>query len=162
MEKLLSPFLDDDLSPAERQQVEKHLNQCSSCSQLYAALKETVDALVEMPELDISEDLRQRLYKIEKKRSRSGFRSHLDFFLRPSFQPIMAIIAVVSVLLSIYTFHPGRSQFNKAVERQIHIGYSKISRLISKAESFTDSLKGQKDTILVSLKDINLFGESEE
>jgi len=162
IEKLLSPYLDNELDPAERLQVEKHLNQCPSCAQLYAALQETVDALSEMPELEISEDLRKRLYKIEQKKSKAGFKSRLEFLLRPAFQPIMAAIAAVMVLLSVYTFHPNRSQINKAIERQIHIGYSKISRLVSKAESFTDSLKGQKDTILVSLKDIDLFGESEE
>ena len=162
IEKLLSPYLDNELDPAERLQMEEHLNQCPSCAQLYAALQETVDALSEMPELEISEDLRERLYKIEQKKSKAGIKSHLEFFLRPAFQPIMAAVAAVMVLLSVYTFHPNRSQINKTVERQIHIGYSKISRLISKAESFTDSLKGQKDTILVSLKDIDLFGESEE
>jgi len=162
IEKLLSPYLDSELDPAERLQVEEHLNQCPSCAQLYAALQETVDTLSEMPELEVSEDLQKRLYKIEKKKSKAGFKSRLEFFLRPAFQPVMAAAAVIMVLISVYTFHPERNQINKAIERQIHIGYSKISRLISKAESFTDSLKGQKDTILVSLKDIDVFGESEE
>lgn len=162
IEKLLSPYLDNELDPAEKKQVEEHLNQCPSCAQLYAALQETVDALSEMPELEINEDLRERLYKIEKKKSKAGLKSRLEFLLRPAFQPIMAAAAIIMVLLSAYTFHPERSQINKAIERQIHIGYSKISRLVSKAESFTESLKGQRDTILISLKDINLFGESEE
>ncbi|HDT11176.1 MAG TPA: hypothetical protein ENN58_00405 [bacterium] len=162
IEKLLSPYLDNELAPAERLQVEEHLNQCPSCAQLYAALQETVDALSEMPELEISEDLQKRLYKIEKKKLRSKSRFNMEFFLRPAFQPVMAAIAVVMILLSVYTFHPNRSQINKSIERQIHIGYSKISSIVSKAESFADSLKGQKDTILISLKDINLFGESEE
>ncbi len=162
IEKLLSPYLDNELDPTERQQVEEHLNQCPSCAQLYTALREAVEALSEMPELEISEDMRERLYKIEKKKSKTGFKSRLEFFLRPAFQPVMAATAIIMVLLSAYTFHPERSQINKAIERQIHIGYSKVSRLVSKAESFTESLKGQKDTILVSLKDINLFGESEE
>lgn len=162
IEKLLSPYLDNELDPTERQQVEAHLNQCPSCAQLYTALQETIDALNEMPELEISDDLQKRLYKIEQKKSKARIKSRLEFLLRPAFQPVMAAIAAVMVLLSVYTFHPNRSQINKAVERQIHIGYSKISRLVSRAESFTDSLKGQKETILISLKDIDLFGESEE
>jgi len=166
IEKLLSPYLDNELDPVERLQVEEHLNQCPSCALLYAALQDTVDVLSEMPELEISEDLRERLYtvehKIEQKKSKAGFKSRLEFLLRPAFQPVMAAAAIIMVLFSAYTFHPDRSQIDKAIERQLHIGYSKISRLVSKAESFTESLKGQKETILVSLKDIDLFGESEE
>jgi anti-sigma factor RsiW len=64
IEKLLSPYLDNELDPTERQQVEEHLNQCPSCAQLYTALREAVEALSEMPELEISEDMRERLYKI--------------------------------------------------------------------------------------------------
>lgn len=162
IEKLLSPYLDNELDPIERLQVEKHLNQCSSCAHLYAALQETMDVLSEMPELEINDDLRELLYTIEQKKSKSGFKSRLEFLLQPAFQPVMAAAAIIMVLLSAYTFHPNRSQIDKAIERQLHIGYSKISRLVSKAESFTESLKGQKETILVSLKDIDLFGESEE
>ncbi|MGB2843782.1 MAG: zf-HC2 domain-containing protein, partial [Candidatus Aminicenantaceae bacterium] len=88
IEELLSPYLEDELSLEEKKEVKKHLKTCKSCSVLYSFMEETKESLADFPELEISEDLLDRLYSIpgKKKRFKLGF----DFLLRPSLQPVLA------------------------------------------------------------------------
>lgn len=159
IEELLSPYLEDELSREERRAVEEHVKSCESCSLLLSSLKESKESLVGLPELEVSQDLLNQLYSIPGKKKR--FILGLDFFLRPSLQPILAIIAIVLTLVSFYFFNPNKKSFNRAVSRQLHLGYSQVGKLYAKAESFTASLGEYKDTILVSLKNISGSRETE-
>ncbi len=160
IEELLTPYLEDDLSPEENKAVEEHLKTCQSCSDFLAFIKEGRESLTEFPELDVSENLLDRLYAIpsEKKKFRFG----LDFLLRPSLQPVFAAATILLIVFSFYFFHPERKQINKSIDRQVHLGYSKMERLYAKAESFTNSLGAYKDNVLVSLKNIKLIGGNED
>jgi hypothetical protein len=160
IENLLSAYLEDELNREEKQKVEEHLNICSDCAELFALLRETTESLTDFPEVEMSEDLVGRLYEIPEKKKK--FRFSFGQFLKPAFQPVFAAIALLVVLTSIYIFHPNRSQINKSIDKQIHLGFSKIEKLYSKAESFTHSLGEYKDNILVSIKNTKLFRGSEE
>jgi predicted anti-sigma-YlaC factor YlaD len=160
MEELLSPYLENELDAQQKQAVHAHLQVCPDCSQLLADMQETCEALANFPELDLSQEFIEQLQIMPQKRKR--FRLSFDFFLRPSLQPVLAAVTIFLTLLSFYLFHPQRSQFNKSVNRQLHMGYSKIERLYAKAESFTSSLAGHKDSILVSLKSLDLLGRDED
>ena len=48
---LLSSYLDGDLSPQERDQVDEHLTSCARCREELAMLRLTLDALHDLPEL---------------------------------------------------------------------------------------------------------------
>jgi len=160
IEELLSPYLEDEFSLEEKKEVKKHLKTCKSCSVLYSFMEETKESLADFPELEISEDLLDRLYSIpgKKKRFKLGF----DFLLRPSLQPVLAATIIVFTLISFYLFNPNKHHIDKSVSRQVHLGYSKIETLYAKAASFADSLGEYKDNILVSLKNIKLFGGNED
>ena len=160
IEELLSPYLEDELSIEEIKTVEKHLETCENCSLLFSLLEETMESLTEFPELDVSESLLGRIYAIPSKKRR--FRLSFDFLLRPSLQPILATATILLTIISLYMFHPERNRVNKFVDRQIHLGYSKVERLYAKAESFATSLGEHKENILVSLNNLNPLSKNED
>jgi hypothetical protein len=98
LEKLLSPYEEDELSRDDRRAVEEHVNTCKSCSLLLSSLKETMVSLVDFPELEVNKRLLNRLYAIPEGKKR--FSLGLDFFLRPSLQPILAAFTIVLTLVS--------------------------------------------------------------
>ncbi|NMD09723.1 MAG: hypothetical protein GYA74_00955, partial [Acidobacteria bacterium] len=61
IEELLPGFLDGDLGPGERAMVEDHLRTCPACASLLALLGETDAALASFPEVEVGDDLRERL-----------------------------------------------------------------------------------------------------
>jgi len=160
IEELLSPYIEDDLSSEEKKAVEDHLKTCQSCSDFLSFIKEGQESLADFPQLEVSENLLDRLYAIPSEKKK--FRFSLDFLLRPSLQPIFAAATILLIFVSFYFYHPDRKLINKSIDRQIHLGYSKIERMYAKAESFTDSLGAKKDNILVSLKNMNPFGGNED
>jgi predicted anti-sigma-YlaC factor YlaD len=160
IENLLSPYLEDELSPREKQEVERHLESCSGCADLFNLLKETTRSLSSFPEVDVRPELFLELERIPEKKKRRIF--ILDILTRPALQPVMAAAGILLVLFSFYMFHPNRSGINKAVNRHLHMGYSKIERLFARTKSFTSSLGEYKDEIVVSLKNIKLFRGEEE
>ncbi len=160
IEQLLSPYLEGELRPEEKRAVDKHLQACSRCSELFSFLKEAKVSLSDFPEVDLSENLLARLQAIPARKKR--FRLSFDFMLRPSFQPILAAATVLLTFLSFYLFNPNKSAIDKSVDREFHRGLSKVEMLYAKAESFTSSLGEYKDNILVSLKNVKLFRGTED
>jgi anti-sigma factor RsiW len=157
VEELLSPYLEDALSTEEKKALESHLKKCRNCSLLFSSIEETIESLTEFPELDVSERLLNRIYAIPSKERRFKFR--FGFLLRPSLQPILTAATILLAIISLYMFHPERNRVNKFLDRQIHLGYSKVGKLYAKAESLATSLGEHKENILVSLKNINPFGQ---
>jgi anti-sigma factor RsiW len=160
IEKLLSPYIEDELTTEERKAVDAHLRICPDCVSLLVLLQETTASLSDFPELDVSEDLMARLQAIPQTKQR--FRARFNFLLKPSLQPILAAATVLMTLISFYTFHPDKATIDKTINRQFHQGYRTVGSLYSKAESFAASLGEHKDSILNSLKSVKLFGRSEE
>lgn len=155
IEKLLSPYLENDLSQEKKTLVENHIKKCPQCSELLSYMKEAKNSLAEMPEIDISPSLRKKLYKIPKKKFKLSF----DFLLKPALQPVLAASMVLITVVSLYTLNPDRGKINKYINQHIHAGYSKAEQLYAKAESLTHSLAGHKESILFSIKNIDLFWE---
>jgi hypothetical protein len=159
IEELLSPYLEGELSLDEKRSIEEHLKTCRSCSLLLSSLKETRESLVDFPQLEVSQGLLTRLYSIPQKKRR--FSLGLDFFLRPSLQPVLAAATIVLTLISFYFFGPNKKSIDRTINRQLHLGYGAVEKLYAKADSFVASLGEYKDSILVSLKNISGGGETE-
>ncbi len=158
IEELLSPYLEDELNPEEKGAVAKHLKTCENCSLLFSLMKETQESLVDFPELEVSENLLDRLYSIPSKKKKFKLRlPNFDFLVRPSLQPVLTVATIMLIMISFYFYGPNKSSIDKSISRKIHIGYSKIEKLYAKAESFTASLGEHKDNILVSIKNIKLL-----
>jgi hypothetical protein len=158
--ELLSPYLEDDLSREQKQTVETHINSCSDCAELLSLMKETKESLTSFPEVDVSENLVEKLYELPQKRKKFSFVA--DFLLRPSFQPIMAAATILLVFVSFYMFHPERSAINRSIERQFNIGFSKVEKLYAEAESITHTLGEYKDSLFVSIKNFKPFRGNED
>jgi hypothetical protein len=163
IEELLSPYLEDELNPEEKGAVVRHLKTCENCSLLFSLMEETRESLADIPELEVSENLLDRLYSIPREKKRFKLRlPNFDFLVRPSLQPVLTVATIMLIMVSFYFYGPNKNSIDKSISRQIHLGYSKIERLYAKAESFTASLGEHKDNILVSLKNIKLFGGNED
>jgi len=159
-EKLLSPYLENSLPLDERKTVKAHLDICQDCRNLLGFIQETIKSLSDFPEVEVTDDLFNRLRQIPEKKNR--FKLRFDFLLRPSLQPILAAATILLSLFSFYAFNPNRDQINRSVNRQMHLGFSKIEKLYAQAESFTNSLGEYKDDIIVSLKNLSPLSRDKE
>ena len=160
MEALISPYLDGDLSAAEKAAVEAHLHDCPRCREMLALLREVSASLRAFPEFEISPDLQRRLLAIPEQKRR--FRFSLDFLVRPALQPVLAAATVLLTVVSFYALSPQHGAINKSIERQLHLGYHKIGKLYTRAESITSSLAGFKDNLMVTLQNKNPLRREEE
>jgi predicted anti-sigma-YlaC factor YlaD len=158
IEKLLSPYLEDELTAEDKLAVEEHLQSCADCSVLFDLLRETQESLADFPQAEMSEELLERLYDIPHRKKK--FRFGLDFLGRPALQPYMAAATILLTFLSFYLFHPAKSAIDKSINRQVHLGYSKIGKLYAEAETFTSSLGEHKDNILDTIKKAQPFGRN--
>ncbi len=160
IEKLLSPYLDGDLADPEKRFVEDHLEECGSCREWLSLMQEVNASLRDFPEVKVSLSLQKRLLSIPERKRK--YRFSFDLFLKPAFQPLLAAATVLLTVVSFYAFSPQRSSIDKSIERQLHLGYHKIGQLFTRAESFTNSLMGYKDSLLVSLQYKNPLRKEEQ
>jgi predicted anti-sigma-YlaC factor YlaD len=160
VENLLSSYLEDELTAEDRLTIEEHLKSCVDCQVLFALMKETQESLADFPQAEMSEELLETLYTIPHKKKR--FQLSLNFLVRPALQPYLAAATILLTIMSFYLFHPEKSTIDKSINRQVHLGYSKIGRLYSEAETFTTSLGEHKDNILDTIKRKQPFGRSED
>ncbi len=163
LEKLLSSYIEGELGEADRSMVEEHLRACPTCSLLLAGLEEARQALRSFPELEVSEDLKAKLYAIpaKKKRFRLKLKLSLDFLLQPSLQPVFAAASVFMILVSAYFFHPNRTAIEKSISRSLHLGYSQAEKIFARADMWIDRLNGYKDNVILTLKESQLLGGKE-
>jgi hypothetical protein len=63
IQDLLSPYLDGALSAEEHDMVERHLNNCTFCRQELLMLKETVQIMHSLPDVEIPADFSSRLHE---------------------------------------------------------------------------------------------------
>jgi len=160
--ELLSPYVENELSAEEKAAVKHHLQTCPNCSSLLSNLEEIHESLADFPELEVSQDLLERLYTLPRKKRK--FNLGLDFFLRPSLQPVLAVACIFFILISFYFFHPNKKSIHQSLERQVHLGYSKIVRLCAKTGYLKEDLSAFKENILDSLQQqkTKLLGGNED
>jgi anti-sigma factor RsiW len=159
VEELLSAYLEGGLDESRSADVGRHLASCPDCGLLLEAMKDAREALGALPEIDPSSALLRKLYAIPEKRR---FRLVPDFLLRPSLQPVFAGATALLVFVSFLAFSSGGRTFQKSINRQLHVGYSKAEKLYAKAGSLTDEMGSYKETILGSLKNVKLLKKGGE
>ena len=158
-QELFSAYLEGTLDPAHRRAVEDHLAACPDCQALLAGLRKIEAAVADWPELEPSQALLARLSAIPT--ARKKFRLVPDILLRPSLQPYFAGAAVLLVFVSFIFLAPQGRSFQKAVNRQVHLGWSAAERIYAKAGSVTERLGDYRDNLLGSLRTLNILKESE-
>ena len=50
--ELLSPYIDDELDPEERQRVDSHLQSCQSCREEFDSIRKTISLVQSMPVIE--------------------------------------------------------------------------------------------------------------
>ena len=160
IQDLLSPYLDGELTPEAKAEIDGHLASCPECSEILSLLRIATESLSAFPEFEPSAELKAKLYGIPSRRKK--FRLSLDFLVKPALQPILAGATVLLIIFSFYMFGPYKKDIDKSVNHQIHRGYSQIEKLYAKAGGITDKIGAFADNILVSLKKINPLGKNEE
>jgi anti-sigma factor RsiW len=158
IEELLASYADGELGPEEKTLVEAHLAACPECTALAACLKSADAAFAAFPELEPAPALMQRLRAVATPRRR--FRLSFDVLLRPSLQPVFAVLTILAVGFSLYMASPDKKRIDQAINRQIHLGYSAFEKLTSRAGALTDSLGAAADNIFVSLGNLNPLGKA--
>ena len=149
-EELLSAYLEGDISPEEKREMDAHLASCPACAELLTVFRETQEALKGFPEAEPSPALIARLYGIPEKKS--FFKPVFDFLLRPALQPVFAALSALFIAISFVFFLPQGRGIQKAIDRQLHLGYSQVEKLYAKAGSVTDELGSLKNTVVDSIK----------
>ena len=160
IQDLLSPYLDGELAPAERAEVDAHLAGCLDCADLLGRLRTALAAFASFPEVDLSEDLRARLSSIPEQARRPRF--SLDFLIKPALQPVLAAATGFLMLFSVYMVSPNKGAINRTISLQLHRGISSVEKLYVKAGSLTDRLGEFANGLFAQAKDINPLGRGED
>ena len=160
IEELLSAYLEGELSPEDRREVDTHLGSCPRCAELLGVLRETEAAMAVFPEVEPSDSLLAGLYAIPAKKR--GFKLIFDFALRPALQPVYAAFTLLLLFVSFVLFVPQGQGIKKAINKELHFGYSQVEKIYAKAGSLTDDLGKIKDNVVNSLKTLNPLKDQEE
>ena len=155
IQDLLPDFLQGGLDSSGNALVQDHLKACPACAGLLSALRDTQEALHAFPELEVKPELLGRLQAIPEKAGKPRF--NLLDFLRPAAQPVLSAATAFLFLFSLYTFNPEKKSIDRFFSRQFHQGYNAAGKLYAKAGYVADEIDSFKDTILGSLKDLNIL-----
>lgn len=104
IQELLSFYIDDCLEPAEKAQLEEHLQECSQCQEELEALKKTINMFASLdeeliPPASFRRELREKLEK-EQKDKKIGFSEKLiNFFNRASYRAWIPLAAAAVLLI---------------------------------------------------------------
>jgi len=90
--EMLSAYLDDELTPKERERVEAHLKECPACVAELRSLQQTVALLRELPPLRVPRSFTIRPQTLAE-RPRSALRAYLR--LRAATALVAALLALV-------------------------------------------------------------------
>jgi anti-sigma factor RsiW len=180
IEGLLASYVDGELAPEEKALVEAHLAACPECAALAACLKSADAAFAAFPEFEPAPALMIKLRAVPTAAGAPGFvrgstsaakarplalrrrfRFSFDVLLRPSLQPVFAVITILAVGFSLYMASPDKKRIDQAINRQIHLGYSAFEKLTARAGALTDSLGAAADNLFVSLGHMNPLGKTD-
>ena len=160
VEDMLSAYLEGELDGPPKAVVEAHLASCPECTSLLEAMRDARDALASLPELEPPPDLLRKLYAIPERKKK--FRLVRDFLLRPSLQPVFAGATGLMVFLSFLAFSPAGHSLRKSLDRQAHVGYGRIEKLYAWAGSIPDEIGARKESLLGSLRNVDILGRGGE
>ncbi|MFQ6083980.1 MAG: anti-sigma factor family protein [Candidatus Aminicenantia bacterium] len=151
IEQLLNPYLEGELTSEEKLKVEKHLKVCSACKELLNSLGEVRKALSEWPELEVKEELIEKILVQTSKKEK--IKPRFGFLFSPALHPAFALATAFLVLFSLYLLVPNKHAIYKEVNKRIHRGYSRIERLYTKTELVKDNISSYKDVLFSSINE---------
>jgi len=164
IEELLSAYLEGELAPAEKAEVEAHLARCAECSGLAALMREALAAAAAFPEVEPSPQLLAGLYAIpEAKREKKRFlRPVFDWLGRPALQPVYAAATGLLIVLSFVLFHPEGRGIRKAIDVQFHRGIGTVEKLYADAGGLKGEFKAVSANVVKSFNTLGLLKGDEK
>lgn len=115
----ISSYIDGDLNAQEQQEIKEHLLECENCSSEYDILIKNIDALKEVPEVQLpqgfKEDLHSKLIVEQKKRKILNWKSY-------SVVAASLLILVVSALQNQY-FDKNDNLMQESARQENHPTY---------------------------------------
>lgn len=163
IEELLSAYLEGELGPAEKAEVEAHLAGCPACSEFAGLMKEGLEAMAGFPEIEPSPALFARLYAVpEKARKRkSAARTVFDWLTRPALQPVYAAATAVLIVLSFVLFHPEGQGIRKRIDVGLHRGIGTVEKLWADAGTLKGQVGALTGDVIKSFNTLGLLGDKE-
>jgi anti-sigma factor RsiW len=163
IEELLSAYLEGELAPRDRAEVEAHLAACPGCAETAALMKETVAAAAAFPEIEPSPALLARLYDIPETRAAKKrlFRPVFEWLSRPALQPVYATLTAVFIVLSFVLFHPEGRGLRKKIEVGLHRGVGAVEELWADAGTVKAQVGALAGQVIKSFDTLGLTGGNE-
>lgn len=149
----LNDYLEGQLTAQEAQTIKEHLHECSACQELFMALQEVRSSLQKMPRINIPPSLVENLYQLPLTRKRWRF-SWQRLLMHPFPQQLTAALASLLLAISFYSLLPNRQALVNYLNQQFHLGYHRLSRLVTKAEFITVNLEKVGDSIKIPLQSL--------
>ena len=97
VENLTSDYLEGLLGPGLKEEVEAHLNTCSSCGEMVGDVRRAMEMCHAAPELDPSPWLVKKIMLATVGERKPGWTERLAAFFRPTFQPRIAYTVAMAV-----------------------------------------------------------------
>lgn len=156
---LFSDYLEGELQPEVKKELEAHLSACPDCARLLEATRSLASEWPRLPEIEPPAGLIQKLYLIPETASRpkKAWSFGWKFWLSPAFQPVLTALTVVLVVFSLLTFTtPGRS-LKKSAALELRRTYSLAQKTLVRAGVLKDKLQGYRENFIASLEAKNIY-----
>jgi len=112
--KLLSLYLDQAVSPAQKQRVEKHLQQCAGCAREAASLQRLRQEMSELPRPPVPRGLAARIMAQYRSQQRASFWGSFDIAPR-LLQPAMVLLLLLTMLAFVWKGR-GENIYDQAIK----------------------------------------------
>lgn len=156
---LFSDYLEGELQPEVKKELESHLASCPACARLLEATRNLAPEWPRLPEMEPPAGLIQKLYLIPETSSgrKKAWSFGWKFWLSPAFQPVLTALTVVLVVFSLLTFTtPGRS-LKKSAALEVRRTYSLAQKTLVRAGVLKDKLQGYRENFIASLEAKNIY-----
>ncbi len=164
IEELLSAYLEGELAPAERAEVETHLTACPACAEFAGLMREALEAAAGFPEAEPSPALFSRLYEIPENagRRRGPARAVFEWLTRPAFQPYYAAATGFLIVLSFVLFHPEGRGIRKQIDIGLHRGAGTVEKLWADAGALKGQVGAFAGDVIKSFNTLGLLGDRQD
>jgi len=156
---LFSDYLEGQLQPEVKKELEAHLAGCPDCTRLLEVTRNLAAEWLRLPEIEPPAGLIQKLYLIPETSSRpkKAWSFGWRFWLSPAFQPVLTSLTVILVVFSLLTFTtPGRS-LKKSAALELRRTYSLAQKTLVRAGVLKDKLQGYRENFIASLEAKNIY-----
>ncbi|MEN8152507.1 MAG: zf-HC2 domain-containing protein [Acidobacteriota bacterium] len=151
IEELLSGFIENDLSPDERRNVEQHLASCSKCSEKEENILHLRSVLPELT-TDIPFFMKNRLYYIAEAEEHEPDKQW------PYIKWVAAAIGTIILFLNLFYF----TNIFPAANKTLHTAVAGIEKFVVETEAFFERIKESNNNLRINKNESISKNDEEE